>query len=167
MKLQGIKVTPFWAGLVLGVGAATAQAYFNVFPPVANGFCMICHPRDLFDWVVNHLFGTEWPVSMVSTIYPLMTVLGVLAGASLAAWRNKEMRFTPVKGWWKHVAYGLLSAIFGLLLAGCPIRIVLLSAYGSPLGFVGWASVALGVISMTLIVRWWQRRAAASGCERL
>ncbi|MCE5202759.1 MAG: hypothetical protein ABFC80_03950 [Coriobacteriales bacterium] len=163
MKLTHVKVTPFWAGLVLGVGAALVQAYFNVFPPVANGFCMICHPRDFFDWIANRLVGVDWPVSLVSTIYPLMTVVGVVAGAVFAAWRNKELRFRRVNGWWKYVIYGFLSINFGLLLAGCPIRIVLLSAYGSPIGFVGWASVAVGATLMTLIVRWWQRRAVSTG----
>ena len=35
-----MKVTPFLAGMVLGVGAALAQAYFQVIPPLAYGVCM-------------------------------------------------------------------------------------------------------------------------------
>ena len=34
---------------------------------------------------------------------------------------------------------------FGLILGSCPIRIVLLSAYGSLMGLVGWALVVVGV----------------------
>jgi len=31
-KLPSIKVTAFWAGLVMGLGAALIQAYFNIIP---------------------------------------------------------------------------------------------------------------------------------------
>ena len=40
---------------------------------------------------------------------------------------------------------GFLMINFGLILGSCPIRIVLLSAYGSLMGLVGWALVVVGV----------------------
>lgn len=55
---------------------------------------------------------------------------------------------------------GFLMLQFGLLLSACPIRIVILSAYGSLTGIAGWASVVAGVLVVTVLMRWSARRAA-------
>jgi hypothetical protein len=43
---------------------------------------------------------------------------------------------------------------FGLILGSCPIRIVILSAYGSLMGMIGVALVVLGVGLGILAMRW-------------
>jgi uncharacterized protein (DUF58 family) len=49
---------------------------------------------------------------------------------------------------------GFLMINFGLILGACPIRIVLLSAYGNWLGIIGWVSVVIGVLVGTWALRW-------------
>lgn len=153
-----MNVTPFRAGLVLGVGAALVQAYFKVIPPLAYGVCMVCHPKDLFNWGADHLFGLDWRYSVASTNWPLLTVVGVLAGALVASARHGELRLKPARQPLFFFVNGFLMINFGLILGSCPIRIVLLSAYGDWLGIIGWICVVLGVLATTALLRWNARR---------
>jgi len=155
-----LKVSPLAAGITLGIGAALVQAYFAVFPPVADGFCFICHPRDLFNWVANSLFGTDWSIAAMSVPYPVLTLVGVMLGAFVASLLAKEFKWRPARDRLKHFALGFVTVIFGIFLAACPIRIVLQSAYGDPLGVVGWICVIIGVVTATLFLRWRANRAA-------
>jgi len=158
-----LKVSPLAAGITLGIGAALVQAYFSVRPPVADGFCFICHPRDLFNWIFNTLFGTDWSVSAMSVPLPVLTLVGVMLGAFVASLLAKEFKWRPARDRIKHFALGFVTVVFGILLAACPIRIVLQSAYGDPLGIVGWICVITGVVAATFVLRWRARRAAEKG----
>jgi len=155
-----LKVSPLAAGLALGIGAALVQAYFHVVPPVADGFCFICHPRDLVNWIANSLFGTDWTISAMSAAFPVLTLVGVMLGAFVASAMAGEFKWRPARERIKHFALGFVTVTFGILLGACPIRIVLQSAYGDPLGIVGWVFVVVGVVVATLLMRIFARRAA-------
>lgn len=144
----------FFTGLVLGLGAATIQAYFNLIPPMAYGVCMVCHPKELVNWLADHVLNTHWGYSMASLDAPIMTVIGVVLGASLAALRHGEFKFRPARQPMLYFVFGFLMINFGLILGSCPIRIVLLSAYGSLMGFIGWAGIVIGVGMGILAMRW-------------
>ena len=154
-----MKVTPFQAGLALGAGAALVQAYFKVIPPVAYGLCMVCHPRDLFNWAANRLFALDWHYSIASTNWPLLTVIGVIAGALVASAQHGEWKLRPARQPWSFLLNGFLMMNFGLILGSCPIRIVLLSAYGDWMGIIGWICVVIGVVIASAGLRWNARRA--------
>ncbi len=154
-----MNVTPFRAGLVLGAGAALVQAYFKVIPPLAYGVCMVCHPKDLFNWSADQLFNLDWRYSIASTNWPLLTVIGVLAGALVASARHGELKVRPAREQWLFFINGFLMINFGLILGSCPIRIVLLSAYGDWSGIIGWSCVVIGVLIATAVLRWNARRA--------
>lgn len=153
-----INVTPFKAGVLLGAGAALAQGYFKVIPPLAYGICMVCHPRDLFNWSADRIFNLDWRYSMASTNWPLLTVIGVLLGALVAAAQNGELHLRPARQGWFFALNGFLMMNFGLILGSCPIRIVILSAYGDWLGVLGWACVVVGVVATSAAMRWNTRR---------
>ncbi len=159
LPLQHVKVSPFNAGLVLGLGAALVQAYFKVIPPVANGFCMVCHPKDLFNWTADHLFNLNWGYGMASTMWPLLTVVGVVLGALVAAYQHGEIHLRPARQPLFYFVNGFLMINFGLILGACPIRIVLLSAYGSYLGLIGWVCIGIGVLLTIRFQRWSAGRA--------
>ena len=156
-----MKITPFRTGIVLGVGAALAQAYFKVVPPLAYGVCMVCHPRDLFNWGADHLFGLNWHYTVASTNWPLLTVMGVVAGALVASARHGELKLRPARQSWSFFLNGFLMMNFGLILGSCPIRIVILSAYGDWLGIIAWACVVIGVVTASAVLRWNARRSVA------
>lgn len=154
-----MNVTPLRAGLVLGLGAAIVQAYFKVIPPVAYGVCMVCHPKDLFNWGADQLFGLNWRYSIASTNWPLLTVVGVVLGALVASAQHGELKLRPARQSWFFFLNGFLMINFGLILGSCPIRIVLLSAYGDWAGIIGWICVVLGVLLASALLRWNARRA--------
>jgi hypothetical protein len=160
--MRHIDVSPFLAGLVLGFGSALVQAYFKVIPPVAYGVCMVCHPKDLFNWIADHLLNLNWGYSLSSTNWPLLTVVGVMLGALVAAWQHGELHLRPVRQPLSFFINGFLMINFGLVLGACPIRIVLLSAYGNLLGVIGWVCIVIGVLLGT----WFQRWNAARAVER-
>src|ERR1035437_8527762 len=97
-------------GIVMGLLAAAAQAYFQVQPPVANGISFLGHPRELLDWIVNHVFWANWPVAQEFIAIPPLTVIGVIIGSFVAAARNKELKLRPGP-----VRKKVLAAIFGFL----------------------------------------------------
>lgn len=144
----------FFAGLVLGLGAAVVQAYFKVIPPTAYGVCMVCHPKELVNWVADHLLGTHWGYSLASVNAPILTVIGVVVGAFVAAIRHGEFHWRPARQPVLFFISGFLMINFGLILGSCPIRIVLLTAYGSLMGVVGLVCVILGVGVGLLGMRW-------------
>jgi hypothetical protein len=154
IKLSRFSESVFFAGIVLGLGAATVQAYFNLIPPMAYGVCMVCHPKELINWLADHLLNTHWGYSMASMNAPILTVVGVVLGACFAALRHHEFNWRPVRQPVLYFSFGFLMINFGLILGSCPIRIVLLSAYGSLMGMVGWGLVILGVGVGILAMRW-------------
>ncbi len=92
LKLPHVKVSALVAGLVMGGGAAFIQAYLSIIPPPAYGICMVCHPKDLVNWIVDHVLGTTFGNVSVSVAVPVLTVLGIVIGANVAARRNGEYR---------------------------------------------------------------------------
>jgi hypothetical protein len=151
--LQRWQVSPFFAGCVLGIGAAVIQGYFKVIPPVAYGVCMVCHPKDLLNWIAAHTIGVDWEYSIASIQAPLLTVPGVLAGSWFAASRNGELRIRPSHQPVLYFTCGFITINLGLVLGSCPIRLVLLAAYGNPKGIVEWLLVVIGVVGGTLVAR--------------
>ena len=158
MKITKLKDSAFFAGLVLGLGAATIQAYFNLVPPSAYGVCMVCHPKELVNWLADHVLNTHWGYSMAAVDAPILTVVGVVLGAGWGAWRHGEFILRPARQPVRYFVLGFLMVNFGLILGSCPIRIVLLSAYGSLMGLVGWALVVIGVGAGVLALRWYANR---------
>jgi hypothetical protein len=162
LSLRQVKISPLQAGIVLGFGSALVQAYFKVIPPIAYGVCMVCHPKDLFNWVADHLLNLNWSYSLSSTNWPLLTVVGVVLGAIVAAWQHGELNIKPAKQPLSYFINGFLMINLGLILGSCPIRIVLLSAYGNWLGLIGWVCIVTGVLLGT----WYQRWNASRVIER-
>jgi hypothetical protein len=165
MVRRKFNVSPLMAGLVLGIGAAAVQAYFSVVPPVAYGVCLVCHPKDLVNWLADRFLGTDWPYSVVSSALPVLTVVGVVLGALVAALRHGELKLQVARQPLFFFVNGFLMMNFGLFLGSCPIRIVLLSAYGNLIGVAGWVCVMLGVSIGTLALRWTARRAILGGAQ--
>ena len=163
-RLRKYKTTAFQAGLVMGLGAAFIQAYFEIIPPPAYGICMVCHPKDLLNWVADHLLGTGWGNVTVSVAWPVMTVLGIVLGAYVAARRSGEFRLEPAREPIYHFITGFLVINFGLILGSCPIRIIIVSSYGSLIAIVGYGCMILGVV---LGSAWLRRRARRQVQERM
>ena len=149
-------------GLVMGISAAAVQAFFQVGPPVAYGICLLGHPRDLTNWLVNHIANTDLSVISTFAIYPTLLALGVLIGAFIAAYRNGEaqLKSGPVRKKFYAFMFGFLVVNFGLLWGSCPIRTGLLAAYGNIIAVMVLLSIVMGVVLACIYVRWRVKGAA-------
>ena len=104
--------------------------------------------------------GTRWEYSLASTNWPLLTVVGVVAGAMVAARQHGELVLRRARQPMFYFVMGFLMMNFGLVLGSCSIRIVILSAYGNVFGLVGWVSIVIGVVLGSVAMRWQARRYA-------
>src|SRR6266545_563149 len=149
-----MRVTATMTGSIGGLLAVIAGSLFDVRPPDAYGICMACHARDLVNWTVNAAAGTHLAVAPASLVFPVLTPIGVLFGALLAAWTSGEFRWQRPEHPLKTFFYGVAVMNFALLAGGCSIRLLLRTAAGEPLGIMGFGALAAGVILATQWLRW-------------
>jgi hypothetical protein len=155
---RGLRVTGLQAGVVMALAAVVAGAFFMVRPPDAYGICMSCHTRDLVNWLSNHNLGTNLTVAQVSLVFPLLTTIGVLIGASIGAVTSGEFRWRMPERPGKNFVHGVLVMNAALVAAGCSTRLALRTAAGDPLGIAGFAAMAGGVVLATYWLRWRAQR---------
>jgi hypothetical protein len=158
------KVSAWQAGLLMGGGAAFIQAYLKIIPPPAYGICFVCHPKDLLNWVFDHVLGTNFGNVTVSVEWPVLTALGTVIGAFIAAKQHGEFHLEDAREPLFHFMTGFLVINFGLILGSCPIRIIIVSAYGSLIGIVGYACMIFGIVLGSL---WLRNRARKQIRERM
>ena len=151
---RAARVTAVQMGIVSGLLAVAAGAFFGVRPPEAYGVCMACHGRDLVNWVVNLLAHTHLEVAPASLVYPVLTTAGVFAGAFLGAKTSGEFRWRSPENPLKTFAYGMLVMSCALLAGGCSIRLLLRASAGEALGAIGFGGMAAGVALGTYWLRW-------------
>ena len=106
----------------------------------------------MVSWLMNNFFGTNWEIAPVSVLFPLLTTVGVLIGAFIAARRNGETRWISLGKNWQSFIYGLLVMNAAILVLGCPTRLVLFSAYGEMLAVLGVVGVAVGITIGTVLL---------------
>ena len=155
---KALSVTAVPMGIAGGLLAVIAGAFFEVRPPEAYGLCMACHGRDLVNWTINLVAHTHLDVAPASLVFPVLTPIGVLLGALLAAKISGEFRWRKPESSLKAFMYGDLVMNFALLAGGCSIRLLLRTSAGELLGMFGFAGLVGGVILGTLSMRWWATR---------
>jgi hypothetical protein len=152
-KIVRLRPSAVTYGVVAGLLAVGVQVFFGVKPPPAYGICMACHPRDMVNWLLNHLAGTHWEMAPVSATVPLLTTIGIVIGASIAARRNREYRWLSLGKRARSFLLGLLVMNAALIVIGCPTRLLLLSAYGEVMALVGVAGLVIGILCGTWLLK--------------
>ena len=145
-------------GIVVGVLAVVVGQWLGVSPPAAYGLCSACHGRDLADWTLNHVEGKNLFVTAAGAGWPLLTVVGLVMGAFLAARRNGEYGSVNIGGNVRQFAFGAVVMGAALFVGGCPTRIIIRSGYGDLAGMLALGGVATGIVAATLSMRWVARR---------
>lgn len=153
-RVGRIRITAVHTGIAGAVLAVAAGTVFDVRPPEAYGVCMACHGRDLVNWTINAVAATQLTVAPAALVYPLLTTIGVLAGALAAARVHGEFRWVTPDSLLKMFFYGLVVMIFALVAGGCSIRLLLRTSAGEALGAVGFIGMATGVVLATWWLRW-------------
>jgi len=151
------------SGFIVGISAALIQAVYNVLPtavkefpayriaPPAYGFCMFCHVRDFINWFLKG--SIPWmKVAAISTIVPVLTVVGVFVGGSLTAIAAKEFSFRKTINPSLGFIYGFLVAFSAALLGACSSRVLLRVAYFDVAALVGLIFLILGVFVATKFI---------------
>ncbi len=146
-------ITGLQAGIIMAIAAVAAGTLFEVRPPEAYGVCMACHGRDLVNWIINDAAGTRLTVAPASLVFPLLTVVGVVIGASIAAHASGEFRFRWPRNALRSFVNGFLVMNFGLLAAGCSTRLSLRVGAGDPLGVIGFMGMVGGIVLATFHMR--------------
>lgn len=147
------RVTPAMMGAVAAALAVVAQAFLWVQPPPAYGLCVVCHGRDLVVWLTSTLTGLPMQVAAAGAAWPLLTVAGIFLGGRYAAKSHGEYREHWVVPRLTAFFAGMGVMILGLLIMGCPTRLLLRTAYGDPFGAVGAAALLAGVAGATVLMR--------------
>lgn len=153
-RRYGLRVTGLQAGVVIALVAVAVGAFFSVRPPDAYGLCMACHGRDLVNGLSNILFDTRLLVAQASSVFPLLTTVGVLVGALVASVASGEFRVRRTRKPVKNFLHGILVMNFALLAAGCSSRLVLRTAAGDWLGLSGFLAMVVGIVLATYWLRW-------------
>lgn len=153
-RTPAMHVTAVHTGVAAGALAVAAGAFFDVRPPDAYGVCMACHGRDLVNWTINAALATNLTVAPASRVYPLLTTIGVLLGGLMAARAHREFRWVMPDHPLKTFLHGLLVMTFALVAGGCSTRLLLRTGAGEPLGALGFAGMAAGVVLATRWLRW-------------
>ena len=149
-----LRITATTTGILAALLAVVVGSVFDVRPPDAYGICMACHARDLVDWTLNAAAGTQLTVAPVSLVFPMLTPVGVLLGALLAARTHQEFRWQRPEHPLKTFLYGVVVMNGALLAGGCSISLLLRTAAGETLGIIGFGGLAAGVILGTTWLRW-------------
>ncbi|MDP2623348.1 MAG: YeeE/YedE thiosulfate transporter family protein [Actinomycetota bacterium] len=152
-RWRRIRVTGLQAGIVLALVGVGLGAFFEVRPPDAYGVCMACHGRDLANSVVNSLFGSRLTVAPAAMVFPLLTVVGVVIGAFIAAVVSREFRWRRPSQPMRSFTYGVVVMNAALLAAACSIRLLLRTAAGDVLGLIGFLAMGVGVVLATMWLR--------------
>ena len=144
---------PWLFGILAGAVVVLAEVIFQLAPPSAYVVCLACHTRDLLNAIINGVWAGNYPTADLARRMVMLTSPGVFLGAWLAARMYGERRLQrsmhPV---WFFLAGGAMMLI-GLVIFGCPTRLVIRAGYGEFYGIVALLGMIVGIWCGTLIMR--------------
>jgi len=146
-------VKPWIFGVAAGCLFVLADAVFPLSPPSAYAFCLSCHVRDLVNTVVNAVIHSRFQVTEVAGRALMLTSPGVLLGAFIAARVYGEARPRKADRPLLLAGLGFLVMTVGIVIFGCPTRIVLRAGYGEIYGIVALAGMFAGIAVTTLLIK--------------
>lgn len=144
---------PWIFGVAAGCLFVLADAVFPISPPSAYAFCLSCHVRDLVNTTLNAVLHSRFQVTEVAQRALMLTSPGVLLGAFIAARLYGESRPHGADRPLLMAGVGFLMMTIGIVIFGCPTRIVLRAGYGEIYGIVAMAAMFAGIGAATLFMR--------------
>jgi hypothetical protein len=147
-------IKPWIFGVAAGAMFVSAEAFLGLYPPACYSFCLTCHVRDLVNTVTNLLFGTRFETSYLARRVLMLTSPGVVIGALVTSRLFGEYRRVHSSRPMLFFLSGFTVMIIGILIFGCPTRIVMRAGYGDLYGIVALAGLFVGVSIGTLIIKY-------------
>jgi hypothetical protein len=148
---------PAFLGALIGILAAFSQALLiSAGGPVAYGFCVACHTRDLVNGLTNIVAGTHLALAAISAnaVLPVMSIVGVLIGGFIAAKTSKEhkIRKGSKTDYLIYFLAGVIVLQLAMIFGGCPYRAALRTGYGDLIALAFIIAMAAGVIAGAYIL---------------
>ncbi len=151
--MKKIRISAAAAGVIIAATAVAAQVMFSFSHPEAYGVCLVCHGRDMLAQLYQSLFGKAMDMSVSARSGPVLTVIGILLGAFIGAVSSGEFRWQWVEGKLTSFLRGAAVALCALIISGCPMRLMIRSAYGDIKALLGVIALMLGCVAGTLILK--------------
>jgi hypothetical protein len=145
--------SPWMFGILAGVLFVGVEVLLSVYPPSAYAFCLTCHTRDLVNRIVNSVFSTNFQVSVISRRILFLSSPAILLGAYAAARIYSERRILKADKPVRFFLYGFVIMILGILIFGCPTRLILRSGYGDIYAIAGVIAMVAGIVLGTLLLK--------------
>ena len=136
MHLNTLKKSPVFFGIAVALAAVALQVAFKDELPLAYGICTVCHARDLFSWIANHLGNFQMDSPGFASQALVLTPVGLVAGSFVASKRSSEFKIGHPSHPVLMFLCGVLVSMIGLLIMSCPTRIVLRTAFGDTFGLL-------------------------------
>ncbi|MCL2817463.1 MAG: hypothetical protein FWD39_03630 [Clostridiales bacterium] len=160
-----IRVSALTFGVIGGFIAVVAQVFFVFRPPNAYGICLVCHARDLTHalltrWGAGTYFSQE--VSGLATNGLILTTLGIILGAAIAALISGEWKLRFAENPLVSISCGFLVMCCALIVSGCPMRILLRGAYGDETALLAIPFMVAGIFVATMLMKGLVKRRAKS-----
>ena len=157
MKVK-FRVSALVFGVVAAALAVCVQIFAGFHPPQAYGLCIVCHTRDMINALFSRLSWYGAPTSTIALRGLMLTPVGLLVGAAFMAILRGEWKFRISENVILAPILGFITMTAGLVISGCPIRLLLRSAYGDIGAIASIFTLVLGIFLATLILK---RRARA------
>ena len=157
--MRKIHISAALFGVLAAAIAVCVQVFGSFSPPQAYGVCVVCHAKDLVNALLSNFSWFGSPVSTVALKGIVLTVVGIILGAFTMAVYNREFKLRFVENVFVAFICGFIVMTAGLALSGCPMRMLLRSAYGDLGAVASVISLILGIFLATLLLK---RRAKRS-----
>jgi hypothetical protein len=144
---------PWIFGVIAGALIVFGEIIFKIYPPSAFAFCLTCHARDLVNTIVNSVFGTHFEVTKIAEKALLITPVGVLAGSFLSAFFSAEVKLKKPEQPIVNFIIGFIVMIIGIIIFGCPTRIIVRAGYGEFYGIIALLALFLGIFCGTILMK--------------
>ena len=151
--MKKIRISALMFGVIAAFVAVVAQARFGFHPPSAYGICVVCHARDLVNAILSQASWYGAPVSNLALKGLIVTPIGIILGAAVAAIVSREWKLHKVGNPILGIIYGFLVMCCGLIISGCPMRILLRAAYGDTGAMLAIPFLIIGIFLATILLK--------------
>jgi hypothetical protein len=158
MRGKGTYLKPWLFGIICGTLFVLAEAFLDFYPPAAYSFCLTCHTRDLVNTATNLIFSTNYQTAFLARRILMITSPAVLLGAFIAARISGEYIIQKKTRPVLFFIAGFFIMITGIVIFGCPTRIVIRAGYGDIYGIAAVGGMCVGIYIGTKIVKYFAAR---------
>ena len=148
-----LRVSALTFGVIGAFVAVIAQVFFAFHPPQAYGICIVCHARDMINALFSQFSWYGAPVSSLALKGLVLTTVGVFVGAAFAAIISGEWKLRLSENPIVSLVCGFVVMCCGLIISGCPMRILLRSAYGDTGAMLAIPFLVIGIFLATMILK--------------